>query len=109
MLFDTYIIYISNQGSACAEPRNPWVPGGTHRNFKNMGSGGFRVPGRNQKSGFRVPVSNNIHKKVSSPVVHPIKIISVFKYGFVRMLIYAMQRFLNYRINIFCVSKSVSI
>ena len=82
MLFDTYIIYISNQGSACAEPRNPWVPGG---------------------------ITNNIHKKVSSPVVHPIKIISVFKYGFVRMLIYAMQRFLNYRINIFCVSKSVSI
>ena len=28
---------------------------GTHPNFKNMGSGGFRVPGRNPKSGFRVP------------------------------------------------------
>ena len=42
-------------------------------------------------------------------LVLTIKIIADFEYGFVRMLIYAMQRFLNYRINIFCVSKSVSI
>ena len=40
------------------------VPGGTHPNFKNMGSGGFRVPGRNPKSWFRwVPGSWQIGPK----------------------------------------------
>ena len=29
------------------------VPGGTHPYFKNMGSGGFRVPGWKLKSGFQ--------------------------------------------------------
>ena len=35
------------------------VPGGTHPNLKNMGSGGFRVPGKLGRSGFRwVPVGS---------------------------------------------------
>ena len=29
------------------------VPVGTHPNFKNMGYGGFRVPGKLGRSGFR--------------------------------------------------------
>ena len=41
------------------EPMGSEVLGGTHTNFKNMGSGGFRVPGRNPKSGFQwVPGSD---------------------------------------------------
>ena len=40
------------------------VPGGTHPNFENMGSSGFRVPGRNPKSGFQwVPGSGSEPKK----------------------------------------------
>ena len=36
------------------EPMGSGVPGGTHPNLKNMGSGGFRVPGKLGQSGFRV-------------------------------------------------------
>ena len=46
------------------EPMGSGVPGGTHPNFENMGSSGFRVPGRNPKSGFRwVPGSRSEPKK----------------------------------------------
>ena len=38
---------------ATQEPMGSGVPGGTHPNFKNMGSGGFRVPGKLGQSGFR--------------------------------------------------------
>ena len=31
---------------------------GTHPNLKNIGSGGFRVPGKLGRSGFRVPDRN---------------------------------------------------
>ena len=40
------------------------VPGGTHPTFKNMGSGGFRVPGKLGRSGFRwVPGSRSEPEK----------------------------------------------
>ena len=46
------------------EPMGSGVPGGTHPNFKNMGSGGFRVPGKLGQSGFRwVPGSRRIGPK----------------------------------------------
>ena len=55
------MVYCGMQGSACAEPKNPWVPGGTHPNFKNMGSGGIWVQASWAKVGFggcRVPGGN---------------------------------------------------
>ena len=46
------------------EPMGSGVPGGTHPTFKNMGSGGFRVPGKLGRSGFRwVPGSRSEPKK----------------------------------------------
>ena len=46
------------------EPMGSGVPGGTHPNFKNMGSGEFRVPGELGQSGFRwVPGSRQIGPK----------------------------------------------
>ena len=43
------------------EPMGSGVPGGTQPNFKNLGSGGFRVPGKLGQSGFRwVPGSDQI-------------------------------------------------
>ena len=50
--------------SGTQEPMGSGVPGGTHSNFKNMGSGGFRVPGKLGRSGFRwVPGSRSEPKK----------------------------------------------
>ena len=46
------------------EPIGSGVPGGTHPNFKNMGSGGVRVPDKLDQSGFRwVPGSRSEPKK----------------------------------------------
>ena len=46
------------------EPMGSGVPGGTHPNFENMGSSGFRVPGKLGQSGFRwVPGSRQIGPK----------------------------------------------
>ena len=46
------------------EPMGSGVPGGTHPNFENMGSSGFRVPGKLGQSGFRwVPGSRSEPKK----------------------------------------------
>ena len=46
------------------EPMGSGVPGGTHPTLENMGSGGFRVPGKLGRSGFRgVPGSRSEPKK----------------------------------------------
>ena len=48
--------------------RNP----GTHPNFKNMGSGGIRVPGKLGQSGFRwVPGSRWEPRKVGPGQIGP--------------------------------------
>ena len=50
------------------EPMGSGVPGGTHPNIKNMGSGRFPVPGKLGQSGFRcVSRSRSEPKKVGTP------------------------------------------
>ena len=57
---------VKTRGRHVRNPRThgSGVPGGTHPNFKNMGSGGFRIPGKVGQRGFRwVPGSRQIGPK----------------------------------------------
>ena len=58
------------------EPMGSGVPGGTHPIFKNMGSGGFRVPGRNPKSGFQVGT-----QKVGPGLIYLILLCLIIHFG----------------------------